>query len=466
MYSLKCLYSFSKVLSVGMFYHRRMLWDPFASTSDGNNSDSFNSLQTCVLYENKEVDFYDTGHYSFHEHDDEIYRKYAEQDAVNNIYRESEKVGTSKRASIRSVNPTDAQFSKVRRLSHLDSLVSTLDLISCTDKSSSSVGSREDIFAENLAISGTVVGVDARAFSNGKEFIVNTFIERKDQFDGLICKIIPTKSPKTFKYNKIYSNQSVSLNNMQFTVQKKLGKGGFGHALLCLENKQQRVLKIDYERNSVVWECLMQQLVKERIDVNDSISQKYYESHIVPPRRLFIFDDASVITMDYCNLGTLYKCFCFLTSKNLPYTTFELEYLALIITIQLVEILILLFRVNVQHNDIKLDNLALKKNPNLNSLNDLAFQVVLIDFGLATSSVANSLIDSVVAERIYSKYAQANCVKQKHFNTFTRLKFVRNPSKNLYRFNDKFAVLNCIHCFLFREYKKLQKLEMPKMKRS
>jgi hypothetical protein len=140
-----------------------------------------------------------------------------------------------------------------------------------------------------------------------------------------------------------------------------IGRGTYGHALLMQTtgiDGERRVLKVDTDRDSVVWEAFMHMLVTTLIplyttpleqlssfqiqarlgNMTDSSVRAALQAasrrYIVAPTALLVYRSSAVLQLPYCPWGTLITALTALTKHRTAYSTQEHEALSAYISLQ------------------------------------------------------------------------------------------------------------------------------------
>ena len=164
-----------------------------------------------------------------------------------------------------------------------------------------------------------------------------------------------------------------------YTLYKLLGKGSFGEVYLTQKENNPEILatkildKKQTDRPSV----------KKYFDNEISIMKELKHPNIVRFYDLLASYSHYYVVMEYCNGGALSNCLQkYKALYHKPFTQEIIQYLMR----QIVEGLQYIHSHKIIHRDIKLDNILVTfyNENDKNSLNMLASQIKIIDFGLAT----------------------------------------------------------------------------------
>ena len=165
----------------------------------------------------------------------------------------------------------------------------------------------------------------------------------------------------------------------EYTLYKLLGKGSFGEVYLTRKENNPEILAtkiLDKKQTD-------KPSVKRYFDNEISIMKELNHPNIVRFYDLLASYSHYYVVMEYCNGGALSNCLQkYKALYHMPFTQEIVQYLMR----QIVEGLQYIHSHKIIHRDIKLDNILVTfyNENDKNSLNMLASQIKIIDFGLAT----------------------------------------------------------------------------------
>jgi checkpoint serine/threonine-protein kinase len=200
---------------------------------------------------------------------------------------------------------------------------------------------------------------------------------------ALVHRSKKNKSVKTLKV-KLEDGKKV-MGNLKFNSERTLGEGGFGYVLKCSNfhlnlkklgdvNLDLAAIKVGKDIGYLIWEVIVHFRIQLRLELLKDHSE-IYRKHFLPPKALLIYDDASVMFLEYADLGSLLSMANIIYDKKNEFSIPEFEFLVIYIALQALKIINALHAAEIIHADIKTDNWVLK------SYDTEELTLCLIDFG-------------------------------------------------------------------------------------
>ena len=178
--------------------------------------------------------------------------------------------------------------------------------------------------------------------------------------------------------------------SIAFNPGKLLGEGAYGFVLSCSSlnisityPRYERIMrasaavKISDDIGRLSWELLIHQRVQSRV-LSTQSTKEMYLNHFLPPDALLIFNNASIMSMEQGNLGTLVSFYNVVYARVSDLRAIEIEWCCTYFTYQALRALLVLHSASVLHSDIKLDNWVLQSSEEKDDIH-----LNLIDFGKA-----------------------------------------------------------------------------------